>query len=119
AMVAADVLRALSLLAVIVRPGITSIYVMAVVESVATAVFEPAKAAALPLILERDAVPRANSVLQGTASVTAIVGPAVGAYLVVHGGLAITLAVDALSYLASALLLARGRIRDAATGYAP
>jgi MFS family permease len=119
AMFAADVVRALSLLAVIVRPGLTSIYVMAVVESVATAVFEPAKAAALPLILDRDAVPRANSVLQGTASVTAIVGPAVGAHLMVHGGLALTLFVDALSYVASALLVARVRTRDAAGEHGP
>lgn len=110
-MIAADVARAAFMGAVLAAPSPLAIYVMATLESVATAVFEPARSAAIPLVVDRGQVTDANGLHRTMVNVTMIVGPVAGAELFTLVGLRATLAIDAATYLASAFLIARLRGR--------
>ncbi len=113
-MVAADLARAGLLLLVLLRPSPGAVYVLAALQSVAAAAFQPAQAACLPLIVPAAQLPAANGLTRGTASLVLIGAPLVGAELYLGAGLAPTLLLDAGSFLASALLVAGMRIRPAA-----
>ena len=113
-MIAADLVRAACLGAVVLAPRLEVIYLVAAVESLATALFDPARAAALPLVVRRRDVPRANGFDQSAATVAMVAGPLAGAALFALGGLAAAAGVNACAFAASALLLARVRVRRAA-----
>lgn len=113
-MVASDLTRMLCMLVILARPSLTTIYLMAAVHSVATAFFQPAKAAAIPLIVERDELTRANAVEQSAANLTLVAGPVIGAVLLSGFGLTASLLLDALTFLASALLVWRVSMREVA-----
>jgi Na+/melibiose symporter-like transporter len=81
------------------------------VESLATACFDPARAAALPLVVRRREVPRANGFEQGAATVAMVVGPLAGAALFGAGGLGAALGLNACTFLSSAVLLGGVRVR--------
>jgi MFS family permease len=113
-MIASDLTRMALLLGILWRPGIEAIYVAAALHSVATVLFEPAKAAALALVVEKGELLRANGLERSTANVLMVLGPLLGAELFLRGGLAAILAVDAVSYLASALVTSRIKVRSIA-----
>lgn len=117
-MIAADLLRALFAGAVLAWPTVWVIYVAAAFQSVATAFFQPTRSSALPrLVRERD-LPAANGVEQAAGNLVLIVGPVLGAELLARWGLAVTLSVDALTFLASAALLAGLRLGGPGGGVA-
>lgn len=115
-MVAADLARAVLLLAVLLDPSPAVIYAVAALHSVATVAFQPAQASAVPLILPPGELPRANGLAQVTANLVLIGGPLIGAELFLATGLTTTLLLDAGSFVLSALLLAGTRIRSADHG---
>lgn len=66
----------------------------------------------LPRLVPRGGLPLANSRLEGTAAVGQTAGPALGGALVSALGAPLTLLVDAVSYLVSAVLLAGVRVEE-------
>jgi MFS family permease len=75
--------------------------------SVAQAPFEPASAAALPNVVPEADVPRANALVSATSSAGYLVGPLLGGAVLGVGASPATLfAVDAATFIFSALLVA-------------
>lgn len=75
----------------------------------AQAVAMPALAAFVPETVPRESIPSANSLYQGTRQVTMLAGPALGGLLVLAGGVGAAYALNAVSFAASAVLLALAR----------
>jgi MFS family permease len=105
-MLCADLARALLLACLVLQPALWAIYGVAVLQSLAGAFFQPARAAAPPRLLEETQLVAANSADHGASSAVMIVGPALGAELLHAAGLRATLLLDAISYLVSATLIA-------------
>lgn len=63
----------------------------------------------LPDLVESDDLPAANRAIQGSRTVTEVAGPGMAGFLVGVMGAPLALAVDAISYLASAIGVARAR----------
>ncbi|MBL4686975.1 MAG: MFS transporter [Nannocystaceae bacterium] len=77
-----------------------------VVRSAMTAFFSPAERAALPRVVHRDEILVASAVDAGTWSVVFSLGMALGGLLTALGP-ALALAIDALTFVAAAMLFAR------------
>ena len=112
-MVVADVSRGAVMLVILFQPTLGTIYVVAALHSVITAFFAPARAAALPLVVESEELVEANSTIQWASSLVLVAGPVISAQMMLTLGLAPTVAVDVASFLISALLLSRLRVRSA------
>lgn len=110
-MVLSDLSRMTFMLVILVHPSLVVIYLMTALHSIATVFFQPAKSAAIPLIVKHDDLTRANALEQSAANLTLIAGPVLGAILLRQFGLTATLLFDAASFLVSALMLSRVTIR--------
>jgi MFS family permease len=106
-MIVSDLLRMVFMLLIWWRPTAEMIYLMAALHSIATVFYLPAKSALIPAVVEESDWPRANGLDQSASSLTLVAGPIIGAELLILLGLKATLIVDSLSFLASALLVAR------------
>jgi DHA3 family macrolide efflux protein-like MFS transporter len=111
-MIVSDLLRMVFMLLIWWRPTTGMIYWMAALHSIATVFYLPAKSALIPAVVEESDLPGANGHDQSASSLTMVAGPIIGAELLILVGLKATLIVDALSFLASALLVARVRSRS-------
>jgi predicted MFS family arabinose efflux permease len=111
-MVVSDLSRMILMLVILVHPSLGVIYLMTALHSVATVFFQPARSAAVPLIVKQEDLVRANGVEQSAANLTLIAGPVLGAILLRQFGLTATLLFDAASFLVSALMVARVTIRQ-------
>jgi hypothetical protein len=109
-MVGADLVRAAALLP-LVGFGLAGtiplalLVVIAFVLAIATSYFEPAAGALLPTLVGRADVQRANGLVQSSAAAVQVVGWAVAGALLAFLPLATFFALDAVSFVASALLL--------------
>lgn len=116
-LIAADLGRAL-LLGVVplawVLGGLTMpvLYLVALLGGLLTLVFDVAYQAFLPVLLAREQLVEGNGKLELTRTAAGLLGPGLAGWLVRILGGAIAVAVDALSYLASALLLGTLRVRE-------
>lgn len=110
-LIAMDVARAALIAVAIAWPGAFVIYAITAASSICSAFFNPARAAALPLSIPSALLTRANAMDQATSTIVMIAGPAIATVLFLKAGLAVTLGVDALSFLLSAALLVSLRIR--------
>jgi MFS family permease len=110
-MIAADVGRAL-LLALIPLAALTNalriehLYIVGFLTGMLNVLFEVAYSAYLPTLVARDRLVEGNSTLQASASAAEIAGPGLGGGLVQLVGAPLAIAVDAISFLGSALSLA-------------
>jgi MFS family permease len=75
----------------------------------ATSYFEPAYGAAIPALVDRPNVQRANALVEATAQALSIGGWAVAAALLTFMPVSVFFAVNAASFVVSALLIARVR----------
>lgn len=116
-MIVSDLLRMVFMLLIWWRPTTGMIYVMAALHSIATVFYLPAKSALMPAVVEESEWPSANGVDQSASSLTMVAGPIIGAELLILVGLKATLIVDSLSFLASALLVARVKSRPVTREY--
>jgi MFS family permease len=73
----------------------------------ASNLFDVANATFLPAIVPKDQLIARNGMLSGTFATTQLAGPAIGGLLVQAVGAALSLVVDAVSYLVSAVLLSQ------------
>lgn len=110
-MVGADLFRAAVLVPVAVA-GLTGnlpiwgLALAAFLLEAATSYFDPAYGALVPTIVDRPNVQRANALVQSTVQVVSIAGKALAAVLVLFVPVSAFFAANAVSFLASAALLA-------------
>ncbi len=109
-LVASDVARGLavlSLAAIHSRAQVPWAYAVGFLQATVGVFFEPARAALMPAIVESPALLAANALSQTTRVAAGMAGAALaGLLLTLPGGAAIAFALDALSFLVSALLVA-------------
>jgi MFS family permease len=88
------------------RSSIAPIYVVAALAAVASNLFSVAYVAAIPNLVDTEAVPSANGRLQATQAVTYVVGAALAGAVCSRFGATWALGIDALSFVASLSSLA-------------
>ncbi len=107
-MITADIVRAavvLSMLLVRSRSSVWLVYPLLVLETVFAALFEPARNSVSPNITRRDEVVVANTLSSITWSFDLAIGATVGGVVAVLLGRQAVFILNALSFLASALLI--------------
>ncbi len=131
-MIAADLARAGTFVALAFTGRPATIVVLAGLAGLATGFFRPAAYAGLPNLVSSEDLPAANSLLQTAENVSWAVGPMIGGILVSAAGTHIAYWINAVSFVLSAVLLAgiparllqaatavsRGHLRDLGDGLA-
>ena len=111
-LVATDLLRALAVFSVPLAAwywhlSIEQLYVVAGVVGACSALFQLADTAYLPVVIGRERLIDGNSKLQATDSVAEIGGPGLAGVLIQALTAPVTLVIDAVSYVVSAVLIFR------------
>ena len=88
-------------------PPLPLLLALVAVTSILETAFTPTSRAAVTSIVERDALPSANAWLGSTLNLQVAAGPLLGGALVAAGGFSGAIAANALTFLASAVLLLR------------
>jgi MFS family permease len=110
-MLLVSLLQALSLLPLLAVRGAEDLVLVNVVtacQAGLAAIFEPARSALLPTLLDRDDLPAANGLIGLNATLARLLGASLGGVLLGYGGLPGVLFVDFASFVLAALLLVRG-----------
>lgn len=117
-MIASDLVRATihGILAVLILAGSARVWEIAVIEAifgVAWAFFQPAETGLMPQTVPEDEIQNARALMEGSWNISLVLGPSVATALVLTVGAGEAFAVDALSFVISALTLApmRPRVR--------
>jgi MFS family permease len=123
-LIGADVVRAVALLAIPAAAwwgalSLPLLYAVAAVTGVATVLFELADHVIIPDLVGRDHVLEANGKREAVDAVAEITGPALGGALVAWLTAPIAIAVDTVTFVASALLIARIRKRETVAAAPP
>ena len=123
-MLASDIVRALSqsVTAALLLTGTAEVWMLAVLAFVygtAAAVFMPALMGLIPQTVSPARLQEANGLLALTRSTASVAGPALAGVLVVSAGSGEAIAVDAATFLVSALCLARMRLGAAPAAAIP
>ena len=118
-MVTADLIRCvqLALLALIMAvhgPIVLILVIAFTVQSVST-VYEPATMAMLPQLLGEDDLAAGNAMTETIVNIAIIVGPAIGAVVLAFGNSAMVMAIDSATFLTSAWLVSRVKVRSTPT----
>ncbi len=95
--------------------GLPQLYVVAFLAGVFFIATESARTALVPTLAGRDQLVAANSRLQGSSAVAQVAGPSLAGLLVQALTAPTAMLFDALTFLASAALLARVRVRETVT----
>lgn len=114
-MIAADLVRffvVLAMLFVRSRSTVWLIYPLLLAETTMAAFFEPARGAVIPNIASEDEVLVANTLSSATWSVNLLIGAAVGGVVAAFFGRDTVFILNALSFLASALLISGMRFAE-------
>jgi MFS family permease len=106
-MVVADLVRAGVFCALPFAPGAGTIVALAAVAGIATGFFRPAAYAGVPNLVDDEQLPAANSLLQATENASWAIGPVLGGLLTAAAGPDAAYWINAVSFLVSALLIAR------------
>lgn len=92
--------------------GLTQLYVVAFLAGTLHVATDLARSALVPALVGRSQLVAANSRLQGSDAVAQVAGPSLGGSLVQALTAPVAMAVDALSFLVSAALLAVVRVHE-------
>ena len=92
--------------------GLPQLYVVAFLAGVFAIATESARTALVPTLVGRSELVAANSRLQGSSAVAQVAGPSLAGLLVQSLSAPTAMLFDALTFLASAALLARVRVRE-------
>ncbi|MFC4017146.1 MFS transporter [Micromonospora sp. GCM10011542] len=116
-LIATDLVRCAALLTVTVAAALSQLNLpllmaMAAVMAVMRVVFDIGHQSYLPTLLDRTDLLRGNSAVEAVRSSGQVAGPSLGGWLTQLVGATNTLLVDAASFLASAVCLARIRTRE-------
>lgn len=108
-LIASDILRAiivLGFLLVTSTDRVWLLYVLTTLQFIVSAFFEPARAAILPSLVDREAeLLTANTLTSATWSAVLAFGAAVGGLTAAHFGIVVAIIIDAATFLTSAFLL--------------
>jgi MFS family permease len=107
-MIAADVMRCVIVMAMLLvrSPSVVwLVYPLLVAETTLAAFFEPARSSVIPNIAAADEVLVANTLSSATWSVNLLIGASLGGVVAAFLGRDATFALNALSFLVSALLI--------------
>ena len=107
-MIAADLVRfgvVLAMLLVRSRSMVWLVYPLLLAETIMAAFFEPARSSVIPTIAARGEVLIANTLSSATWSVNLLIGASVGGVVAVFFGRDAVFILNALSFLASAVLI--------------
>lgn len=114
-MIISDIARAIIVALMLVAQrmeAITFIYVLLFLETVFWATFEPGRNAVIPNITEGDDTLTANSLSSITWSFNFAVGFSIGGFIAALAGMQAVFVLNSLSFLASAVLIARTKFRE-------
>lgn len=104
-LVATDLARAIFALGLVFARDLAAVYTLVFLMGSARALFNPTVRAAFPSVVGEGDLTRANSIVSGTFSVSITLGPALGGLLVAGVGVDAAFALDAATFLFSAILL--------------
>jgi MFS family permease len=116
--VLADIIRALAFAGVAAVHGFELTIALTFVAGAGTALFTPASLAALPSLVKRAELPAATSLYGAISDLGLAVGPALAAAILVFSDAESILVINAVTFLISALILARldfGQVPDKAS----
>jgi predicted MFS family arabinose efflux permease len=114
-MIVADLARMVIVLAMLLvrsRSTVWMVYPLLVLETLMAAFFEPARTAVIPNIAAREDVLLANTLSSATWSVNLLVGASVGGVVAALLGREAVFLLNALSFLASAILIGRMKFEE-------
>jgi MFS family permease len=106
-MVGADLIRAAVFCALPFTSSVAGIVGLALVAGLATGFFRPAVYAGVPNLVPEDQLPEANALLQTVENASWAIGPVLGGILTAAAGPHTAYWINAVSFLVSALLVAR------------
>ncbi|GAA2698178.1 MULTISPECIES: MFS transporter [Actinosynnema] len=107
-MVASDLLRAAAIAVLLLSDEFWLVYPVMVVESAGTVLFRPAAQAHIPTVVGTGpSLTAANALTALTDGAMRLIGPSLGAALLFTAGYQALIAADVLSYLLSAVLIAK------------
>ena len=114
-MLASNLLRGVvvGILAVLVALGAANLwhlYVLAAIFGLVDAFFYPAFNAMVPSLVDKEGLGAGNALMQGTAQLSLLIGPAISGYVIAALGTAISFAFNSVSFFFSSLML--GLMRD-------
>ncbi|MDQ6831812.1 MAG: MFS transporter [Chloroflexota bacterium] len=115
-LIATDLLRAacaLGYAGAVIAHATWFLYVGSLLLGLSGVLFNPARAAAIPLVVAPDELPEANALDVGTTGIVQIAGAACGGVIAVAVGPILCFAINAASYLWSALAIRRARWDEA------
>jgi MFS family permease len=114
-MIAADLVRVVVVLAMLLvrsRSMVWVVYPLLLAETIMAAFFEPARSSVIPNIAAKGEVLIANTLSSATWSVNLLIGASVGGVVAAFFGRDAVFILNALSFLASAVLLAGMRFAE-------
>jgi predicted MFS family arabinose efflux permease len=114
-MIVADLARMVIVLAMLLvrsRSTVWMVYPLLVLETLMAAFFEPARTAVIPNIAAREDVLLANTLSSATWSVNLLVGASLGGVVAALLGREAVFLLNALSFLASAILIGRMKFEE-------
>ncbi|WP_427340884.1 MFS transporter [Caloranaerobacter sp. DY30410] len=92
--------------------NVYQVYGLAFLATIFTLLFEPAKSATIPNIVEEDKLLEANSISSSTASLMRLLGTAVGGILITTLDLKVTFYINSITFIISALTVFFIRVSD-------
>ena len=106
-MIVSDIIRGILVILIPFTTSLWQIYLIMFLVSSVSRFFFPAFNSALPNIVPREHLLKANSLSQTTFNASLVVGPALGAFLVGGIGYTMVFIIDGLSFFFSALMIFR------------
>lgn len=106
-LVASDLSRVALVLGAAFARDLVVLYALAFLMGAARTLFNPTIRAAFPGVVGEGDLARANALVSGAFSISAAVGPVVGGLIVASAGVRAAFALDAATFLLSAVLLSR------------
>jgi len=107
--IAADIVRAVAIVGLLLVDGVAAMLALAVVLGTGNALFRPATSALLPALVGQERLTAANALYGMSRDAGQLVGPALAAGVLLFTGPEILLAINATTFILSALLLTRLR----------
>ncbi|MBU7030991.1 MAG: MFS transporter, partial [Theionarchaea archaeon] len=104
-MIGADILRGILVLAIPFTTGLYQIYILTFFISLLSRFFFPARTSLIPMLLKKELLLPANSIIQSTQLFSTIVGPAIGAGVVAFIGYRLVFFIDSASFFVSAFTI--------------
>ena len=106
-MIVADLGRFAVFVALPFANSASAIVALALLVGLGNGFFNPAAQAALPNLVRPEDLPRANSLYQSASNLTWLLGPILGGALIAASGTDLAYGINAVTFLASAVLIAR------------